>query len=255
MLYERELDVALHAVRRAREVALKYFAQDVPVEEKPDRTPVTIADRECEDVIRRLLAESFPDDAILGEEGTSKASSSGRRWLIDPIDGTRDFVRRTPFWSIQLALEVDHRVVVGVIHLPCLGETMQATLGGGCYWNGTRTKVSAVSRLDKAVVTLSGFPAIWKSWPAVAIRYMTENCWTVRGYSACYDVVMVARGKVDAWLSGGGREWDYAPGRIIAQECGARFLNRDGGDRIDARHCLICAPGLETELREILGID
>ncbi len=254
MPYERELDVAGRTVLEAAEVALKYFAQGVPVEEKPNRTPVTIADRECEAIIRRLLVENFPEDAILGEEGTSKASSSGRRWLIDPIDGTRDFVRGTSFWSVQLALEVNGQVVLGIIHLPCMKETLEATLGGGCYWNGSRIHASALSRLDKAIVTLSGFPAIWQSWPAEAIRYLTESCWTVRGYSACYDVAMVARGKVDIWLSGGGWEWDYAPGRIIARECGAKFLNRDGGDRIDARHCLICAPGLEAGLRQILGI-
>jgi fructose-1,6-bisphosphatase/inositol monophosphatase family enzyme len=101
---------------------------------------------------------------------------------------------------------------------------------------------------------VSGFKGAWESWPPEAIRHLTETCWTVRAYGGCYDVTMIARVKADIWLSGSGMEWDYAPGRIIARECGAVFCARDGSDRIDARSCVICAPGLQPELHRILQI-
>jgi len=217
-------------------------------------SPVTVADRESEVLMRRLISDRFPGDGILGEEGTSVLSRTGRRWIIDPIDGTRDFVRRTQFWSIQIALEVDGRVVVEIIQFPCLVETCYATDGAGYFWNGRRIRASEISRVDKAILLISGFRDVWQTWPPEAVRYVTENCWTVRGHSGCYDVAMIARGKADIWLSGNGMQWDYAPAAIIARECGARFITRAGDDRIDVRPCLICVPPLEAELRKILGI-
>jgi fructose-1,6-bisphosphatase/inositol monophosphatase family enzyme len=254
MAYERDLEAALAIARSAGELTLRYFAQETETEEKDDMSPVTVADRESEELMRRLISDRFSGDGILGEEGTSVLSRTGRRWIIDPIDGTRDFVRRTQFWSIQIALEVDRRVVVGIIHFPCLDETCYATDGAGCFWNGRRIRASGISRVDKAILLISGFQDVWQTWPPEAVRYLTENCWTVRGYSGCYDVAMIARGKADIWLSGNGMEWDYAPAAIIARECGARFVTRAGDDRIDVRHCLICVPPLEAELRKILGI-
>jgi len=255
VLHGRELEAALDIARRAGELALGYFNQETRTEEKEDHSPVTIADRECEKLISRFLADNFPEDGIVGEEGAYKPSVSGRRWLIDPIDGTRDFVRRNSYWSVQIALQAVDRVILGVIHLPCLGETVQAVVGSGCYWNGTRVQGSTIDRLEKAILAVSVFTSVWKKWPPEGVRFLTEKCWAVRAYSGCYDAVMFARGKVDIWLSGSGKEWDYAPVRIIAEECGASFLTKSGENRIDANHCLICAPRLEPELRRILGIQ
>ncbi len=233
---------------------MRHYARHTEAEEKPDSSPVTAADRESEQLITRLLKENFPEDGILGEEGTSVRSQSGRRWLVDPIDGTRDFVRRAPFWSVQLALEDRGRIVLGVINLPVQNEIFHAVSGSGCFWNDSLTRASDTSRLDKAVVLISGFRDAWNSWEPEQIRYLTQKCWTVRAYGGCYDVTMIARGKADIWLSGSGMEWDYAPAVVIAQESGARYLTRDGGQRIDARHAVICASGLEDEIRQLLKI-
>ncbi len=254
MPYQHELESALRIARRAGEVALQYYERKIEAEEKSDHSPVTIADRECERLISRLISEEFPLDGIVGEEGASMPSRSGRRWLIDPIDGTRDFVRRLPFWSIQIALQNQNRIVVGIIYLPYSGEIYHAALAAGCYCNDTRLHASGISSLDKAILTISGFKDAWTSWKPEQIRYLTENCWTVRAYGGCFDVTLIARGKVDLWLSGNGMEWDYAPGVIIAQECGAQYLTRDGSARIDAGHCVICAPGIEQEVRRVLEI-
>ena len=254
MPYQRELEAALEISRRAGELALRYLAQNVAEEEKEDLSPVTMADRECERLICTLLEEQFPEDGIIGEEGARKPSRSGNRWIVDPIDGTRDFVRRIPFWSVQLALERRDEIVLGIIHLPEAKETVHAVLDSGCYWNDQPARASEISRIDKAILTVSGFPPLWTKMEADRIRRLIEECWTVRGYGGCDDIAMIARGKADIWLSGSGMEWDYAPARIIARECGARFFTLDGEDRIDGDNCVICAPGLESAVRRILAI-
>jgi histidinol-phosphatase len=253
-MYESEIRKALEITREAGKLALKYFDQITPAEEKADTSPVTIADRESEKLIAQFLRDNFAEDGILGEEGSSLPSRSGRRWLIDPIDGTRDFVRRNSFWSVQLALQVGDEVVLGVIYCPARDEMLYAANGSGCFWNGTRVHASEINRIDKSILMVSGFKAAWSTWPPKAIRFLTENCWTVRCYGGCYDIIMLARGMADIWLSGSGMEWDYAPAQVIARECGARFFARSGGDRIDQKNCVLCAPGIEAEIRRILGI-
>ncbi len=250
-----ELETALEIARNAGELALGHFAAPPPAEEKEDTSPVTRADRETERYIARMLRERFPLDGILGEEGAAHPSRSGRRWLVDPIDGTKDFIRGNPTWAVQLALEQGERVLLGVIHCPALDETVHAAAGAGCFRNGARVTASGVSRLDRSILTVSGFNAAAAAWPGEGVRRLLEECWTVRAYGGACNVVMLARGKADIWLSGRGMEWDYAPARIVADEIGARFLTRPGDGRIDRKHCVMCAPGVEREVRRVLDIS
>ena len=251
MKYEHEVGEALKIAKEAGALALRLFEQAVPEELKEDLSPVTQADREGEKLIARRLQEAFPDDGICGEEGARAPSKSGRRWLIDPVDGTKDFVRGNPHWAVQIALEIGGYVAAGVIHCPCLEETLHAADGVGCFWNDSPTSASSVTQLEKAVLTVSGFNAAWNSWPEDAIRLLTNKCWTVRCYGGAYNVIMLARGKTDIWLSGRGMEWDYAPAQVVARHIGAHFLTRGGG-RIDEKHSVVCAPGLLEEVRKIL---
>ncbi|HSW38980.1 MAG TPA: inositol monophosphatase [Acidobacteriota bacterium] len=254
MHYERELEKALDIVKSAGKLALEYYRHGASPEEKADLSPVTLADRESEQFISRQLVKFFPGDGILGEEGALIASSTGRRWLIDPIDGTKDFVRGNPFWSVQLALQEGNRIVLGVIHCPCMNEILFSAFGTGCFWNGERVFASGINRLDRSILMVSGFNAAWESWPEEALRALTKSCWTVRCYGGSYNIIMLARGKADVWLSGSGMEWDYAPARIIARECGAIFLTRRGDGDIDRKHCVVCAPGIESHIRALLNI-
>ena len=251
MKYEHEVGEALKIAKEAGALALRLFEQAVPEELKEDLSPVTRADREGEKLIARRLQEAFPDDGICGEEGARAPAKSGRRWLIDPVDGTKDFVRGNPHWAVQIALEIGGHVTAGVIHCPCLEETLHAADGVGCFWNDSPTSASSVTRLEKAVLTISGLNAAWNSWPEEAIRLLTKKCWTVRCYGGAYNVIMLARGKTDIWLSGRGMEWDYAPAQVVARLCGAHFLTRGGG-RIDEKHSVVCASGLLEEVKKIL---
>src|SRR5208283_2154195 len=138
MNYERELEFARRIAAAAGENAKRIRAGGVSAETKPDASPVTIADKENERLIREAIEREFPADGILGEEGSSKAGSSGRRWIIDPIDGTRDFVRGNRFWCVLLAIEEEDESLAGVAHFPMLDETYWAVRGGGAYLNQER---------------------------------------------------------------------------------------------------------------------
>jgi len=254
MRYGKELEIALRAARRAGEIALYHHARETETEEKADLSPVTVADRECERAICSILEDAFPLDGILGEEGAFRPRRSARRWIVDPIDGTRDFIRRVPFWANQIALEEDGEIVLGIINVPARAELSHAVAGSGCYLNDTRVTASSVDRLDRAVLLVSGFRDAWDCWGADSIRALTRGAWTVRAYSGCYDITMIVQGKSDAWLSGNGMEWDYAPAAVMARESGAAFMAKDGTARIDRGNALLCAPGLEAELRRVLGI-
>lgn len=255
MGYEREIDEALKIAKDAGALALRLFNISVPEELKEDQSPVTRADRDAEKLIAGRLQEAFPDDGICGEEGARVPSKSGRRWLIDPVDGTKDFLRGNPYWVVQIALEIDGYVAAGVIHCPCLNETLHAADGLGCFWNDSKTSAASVTRLEKAILTVSGFNAAWRSWSEDAIRRLIEKCWTVRCYGGAYNVIMLARGKANIWLSGRGMEWDYAPAQVVARHCGARFLTRGGGERIDEKNCVVFASGLLEDIKKILQIE
>src|SRR5580704_13032030 len=150
MTWTQELEVATLAARSAAEVALR-MQPGISSESKADHSPVTPADRECERLIAGILSEAFPDDGILGEEGARAESRSGRRWIIDPIDGTRDYVRGNPLWANLIALEAGDDVVVGVANLPVLGKLYSASRGGGAHQNGSRIHASAKTSVEESV--------------------------------------------------------------------------------------------------------
>jgi histidinol-phosphatase len=254
MKYERELDEAIKITKKTSTRILPFFNHAIPTEVKADNSPVTMADREGERLISSFLQQYFPDDGIFGEEGARIPSKSGRRWLIDPVDGTKDFIRGNPHWTIQLALQIGDRVVLGVIYCPCLDELLFASDENGCFFNNTRVAASHISRLDQSILTISGFNAIGDSWGEKAVLSLTKQCWTVRCYGGSYDVMLFARGQADIWLSGRGMEWDYAPAQIVAGECGGCFLTLSGANYIDEKNCVVCNSEVASEIRNILKI-
>src|ERR1022692_1030306 len=156
MNYERELQFARRIATAAGENAISIRAHGVTAEKKPDASPVTIADKENERLIREAVERDFPGDGILGEEGSGKAGSSGRRWIIDPIDGTRDFVRGNRFWCVLIALEEAGESLAGVAHFPMLNETYWAVRGCGSYLNRERLHASAIDSIEASVFIPDG---------------------------------------------------------------------------------------------------
>ena len=196
------------------------------IETKPDLTPVTDADRAVEEAIRERLAAERPEDGILGEEYGDDGPSS-RRWLVDPIDGTRNYSRGLPVWGTLIALESDSATTVGVASAPALGRRWWAERGGGASAAGEPIRVSAVSRVEDAVVCLpSKHP----------IPELSERAWLPRGYGDFWAHMLVAEGAADGAIDAiGVHPWDLAAVQVIVEEAGGRFSDASGQPRIDTR--------------------
>ncbi|MEX2264592.1 MAG: inositol monophosphatase family protein [Bryobacteraceae bacterium] len=251
-MLSRELDLGGRIARRAGEIALGYWQKDIQAEAKPDLSPVTIADRTAEKVIAQALEEAFPEDGILGEEGASRPSRSGRQWIIDPIDGTRDFVRGNPAWAVLIALEAEGEVLAGFSLLPAMGDFFFAARGRGAFCNDNPIRISKVESPASAVMCLNGFNTVQQHPFAGGLLDFMSRFWAVRSMGGCLDAMMVARGQADLWMDGGGKVWDYAPLKVIAEEAGARFFNFDGNSSPYGGSCVICVPALESEARRFV---
>jgi histidinol-phosphatase len=248
----RDLDIGRAIAKRAGVMALQYWKSGVPVDTKSDASPVTVADRECERFIASSLEAAFPEDGLLGEEGSSKESRNGRRWIIDPIDGTRDFVRGNPAWAVLIALEEAGEVVAGVAYLPAMEEMFAAARHSGSYCNDQGIQASAISNASQAVLCVNGFNAVQRYGFSTGLIAWMEQFWAVRSMGGCLDAMMVARGQADLWIEISGKAWDFAPLKIIAEEAGAKYFNFDGGSSIYGGNCIICAPGLESMARRFV---
>jgi histidinol-phosphatase len=251
-LWSKELALATEAALKAAELALRY-QPNIVAETKPDKSPVTQADRECERMIARMLIDAFPEDGILGEEGARAESRSGRRWIIDPIDGTRDYMRGNPLWANLIALEAGGDVMAGVVNLPMLGKFYTGSRGGGAYCNSSQIHASSKTTVDESVLCVNGYDKVANlPFRGRLLDWMT-HFWAVRGLGGAADAMMVASGQAEVWIEPSASPWDFAPLKVILEEAGARYLNVDGGSSIYAGNGIGCAPGLEAEVRRFLS--
>lgn len=226
------LEFAVESAWVAGRSTLAHFRTELAVERKADQSPVTIADRAAETILRDRIASRFPDHAILGEEYGPAGSHDRYRWVIDPIDGTQSFIRGVPFYGVLVGLEVDGVPAVGVCHFPALGETFAASTGGGCWLNGRRTRVSAVDRLADAAVGYSDTRLLSRrmgeGWPR-----LQRATWVQRGWGDCYGHCLVASGRLDVMLDPAMNPWDCCALVPILTEAGGRFTDWTGASRID----------------------
>jgi len=252
-MVSKELRFALDVCRKAGIVVMNYFDRSIEVEEKADGTPVTLADRECERLIRESIAREFPGDAILGEEegGDDTPLSKGRRWIIDPIDGTYNYARAVPIFSTLLALENDGDIILGVVCNPALGEIFWAEKGCGAYRNGKKIKVSEIAELKNSQFNFGALNRVQKHglWEPFA-RLVRETA-RQRGFGDYLGFAHVFEGKAEAHLEVGLKAWDLAPMKIIVEEAGGEFSDLIGGKSIYTGSCLI-SNGLVH--RQFLGI-
>jgi histidinol phosphatase-like enzyme (inositol monophosphatase family) len=219
------VEFAVEVVRQAGAVTLPFFgATDLAVDAKSDGTPVTAADRAAERRVRELIGDRFPDDGVLGEEEPETHGTSGRRWIVDPIDGTKGFTRGVPLYSTLLGLDDEHGPAVGVIGLPALGQVVWAGRGRGCFADGTPAKVSDTSALADALVTTSGF----SHWPEDALVALRRSRAQMRTWGDGYGYAMVATGRADVMLDPVCAQYDVAPMPVIMAEAGGRFTSLAG---------------------------
>jgi len=226
------LDAAIAAARAAGEIALRYFRTNLTVETKADRTPVTRADRECEVRVVELLGARFPDCGFLGEELGERPGRSNARWIIDPIDGTKNFIRGIPFFATLIALEEEGEVTTGVIHAPAIDDLLYARKGQGAFANGRPVHVSAITDLGDAMLVHGGLKDLkvrpcWQ--PFLRLVDATAR---QRGFGDALGHSVVICGQAEVALEPEIKPWDVAATKILVTEAGGRFSDFAGSPSI-----------------------
>jgi histidinol-phosphatase len=226
-MYEEELVFADALAEEAAEIALSLFGTNLEVRTKQDRTPVTEADVAVERMIRGRLAERFPDDAVLGEE-SGRTGDAPRVWVIDPIDGTKNFATGIQIWATLIALLVEETPVLGLASAPALGERYAATRGGGATLNGRPIRVSETTSLDEAFVLAAGESSFLGAHDRAWFVELATRSRRTRGFGDFWAHLLVARGAADVALEPELHVWDYAALVPIVEEAGGRVSTLDG---------------------------
>lgn len=222
------LDFAIDAAWQAGQLTLAYFQTNLQVDWKADNTPVTLADQGAEELLRRLIEAQYPDHAIIGEEFGESDRDSTHRWIIDPIDGTRSFIRGVPLYAVLIGLEIEGEMVLGVAHYPALNEMVSAATGQGCRWNGRPARVSTTARLDQALICYTDSTAFAQYGRAQAWADLQAASHTQRGWSDAYGYALVATGRAEAMFDPIMNAWDCAPFLPILREAGGTFTDWAG---------------------------
>ena len=248
------LDAVSEVAALAGAEAMKHFRGRLDVEAKSDGSPVTRADRDAERVARTWVEQHFPNDGILGEEFGETRRGAPRRWLVDPVDGTRAFVKGVPLWGTLVAVAEGEHVLAGAAEFPALGERLVAARGEGCWWNGTRCHVSDVSTLAEATVLATdvGFrrsPARGERWRALSTRVANARTW-----GDCYGYLLVATGRAELMADGRLSPWDAAALQVPVEEAGGVFTDWEGRATAFSDGAVATNAALATELRRELGI-
>lgn len=234
------MEVAKSIAWSAGQVTLKHFQKEsLTFEQKADRSPVTIADRECETYLREEIKRGFPDDGIVGEEFGETEGSSGYRWILDPIDGTKSFITGVPLFGTMVAVEKDGQALIGAVYIPGLDEGVFASVGHGCWHQKgshapQRASVSNCSQLENATVVTSEVETFAERDSAAVYERLADTAYFARTWGDCYGYMLVATGRVDLMIDPILNIWDAAAVQPIINEAGGKFSDWDGRERIDS---------------------
>ena len=222
------LDLSTKWAEEAGALTLGHFGGARSSETKEDGTPVTVADRAAEALLRDRIGERYPEHGILGEEFGEKNKAAAIRWILDPIDGTKSFVRGVPLYGVLVGVEVGGEPAVGVAHFPGLGETVAGALGEGCFWNGAPARVSSISTLAESAL-LTTDPTVLLEHPMTAgWEVLVRKASFVRSWGDCYGHILVATGRAEVMVDPILSPWDAAPFTPILSEAGGTFTDKDG---------------------------
>lgn len=246
-------DFALSCLEPAEAEILKLFRKkDLAVESKSDKSPVTLADRNAEEILRAKITRNFPDHGIIGEEFGEENSSAEWVWTIDPIDGTRSFIRGLPLFATLIALLHKGKPVMGVISLPALGETTWAVKGQGAHCGKTRLSVSSCKKLSEALVAVADSYCFRIKKCARLFNRLDKEAEIMRTYPDAFGHLMAARGVVDVMVDPLAYIWDYAPCKIMVEEAGGTFANFSGNrSSISEETAISGNPHLVRQVRKI----
>ncbi|HEX4748339.1 MAG TPA: inositol monophosphatase [Bryobacteraceae bacterium] len=253
MAFEPEIRIARLAAEQAGSLALDYQRKGVAAETKADESPVTAADRACEKLIVEVISREFPDDGFLGEEGASRPGRNGRKWIIDPIDGTKDFVRGIPLWAVLIGLEQDGEIIAAAAYSPGQSLLLHAAKGMGAFANDRPVRVSNQTDLSKSVLSFNGFNKVGIRPFADRIIPWVQQFWAVRCLGGAVDAMLLAQGQADIWVEPNAQPWDLAPLKLLVEEAGGKFADFTGHNTIYGGNAYACTPALESHVRELLN--
>lgn len=226
------LDFAIDAAWQAGRITLGYFQTGINVERKADDSPVTIADKQAEQKLRALITQYWPEHGILGEEFGEQTGQSNLTWTVDPIDGTKSFIHGVPFYAVLLSLTDGVKPLVGVMHFPALNETVYASQGGGCFWNGRRSHVSNVSELKQATLLATEITAKKYTEKNAAWNRLLDATYIHRTWGDAYGYNLVATGRAEIMVDFRMAVWDCGPLQVIMEEAGGTFTDWKGKSTI-----------------------
>jgi histidinol-phosphatase len=257
MIASQDLRLALELADAADQITLARFrADDLRVETKPDMTPVSEADRAVEQRVHALLARRRPGDGLLGEEFGGDGADAGRRWIIDPIDGTKGYVRGMPVWATLLALEEDGEITTAVVSAPAMGRRWWATRGQGAFTDSDPAKplrVSAISRLEDAQVCYGDVDLYERTGRLDGLLTLIMSCWRARGFGEFWQYMLVAEGLAEVASDPSAKLWDFAAPLLVVQEAGGRFSDFTGLQTADGPSGLASNGVLHDAALTILG--
>ncbi|HEX9483135.1 MAG TPA: histidinol-phosphatase [Gemmatimonadaceae bacterium] len=247
------LKSVMDLARVTGEVAMRHFRTRVRVETKSDGSPVSDADRAAERAAREWVDTRFPDDGVLGEEYGELRPGAARRWIVDPIDGTKAFVRDVPLWGSLVALCEGSHVLAGSAFFPALDEIIAAAPGQGCWWNGVRASVSRTRGIDEATILttdcgFAGNRVRQHGWEALASRARLSRTW-----GDCYGYLLVATGRADVMLDPVLAPWDAAALYPIIREAGGVFTDWNGEDTAFGGSAIATNRALDSAVRSLLS--
>ena len=250
------LETLMHAAhdasRLAGAYALKHYRTALIVEAKGDGSPVTVADQGAERLVREWIHARFPADAILGEEFGEQPGTSGRTWIVDPIDGTKSFVRGVPLWGSLVAVVEGERVLAGAASYPAVGESISAAPGCGAWCNGHRARVSDVTDIRDATVLITDdrnlrAPLSAEGWTGLSHRAAIARTW-----GDCYGYLLVATGRADVMVDMAMNPWDAACFLPIIEEAGGVFTDLAGNVTAFGGHSIATNRNMAGEVRRVL---
>lgn len=254
------LDFARQLAYDAGKLTLEYFNTGIRHEMKADETPVTVADRSAEEFIRREIEKKYPSHAIVGEEFGESPSPAGRgdrgegdfRWIVDPIDGTKSFIKGVPFYSVLIGLEIEGVSRVGAACFPALDEVLYAADGLGAWCNDRRVRVSDVSEMKKAVFTFTSWSGFRTRKRLDVFENLHRDCFIGRGWGDAYGVYLVATGRTEIHVEPAVALWDVAPFPPIFREAGGYFGSWSGEEGHTHGEALAVNAALKPKVMELM---
>lgn len=248
------MQAAQEAAQLAGRIALQHYRRNISVDIKGDGSPVTEADRGAERAVRDWIKKRFPHDGIFGEEFGERAGTSGRRWVLDPIDGTKTFVRGVPLWGSLVAVVEDEHILAGAACFAAVDETISAARGCGAWNNGVRVAVSAVDNVRSATVLITDDRVLGASMDSQSWNALADSAGMYRTWGDCFGYLLVATGRAEVMVDPRANLWDVACFQPIIEEAGGVFTDLLGVPTAFGGHAIATNSALAVSVRAKLGI-